>query len=850
VNSSPEQRKQQGRGGVCRELMHTEIQADSGGVPRVCTVPHMRRRQSLMILQVASATGLPAPAPSSEASAAHVAATPPESCRGIRGGGGRARVGGFWHILTLASDWAEQAQHALDLFPDLPATRLSSTVIVMVSGPFADVVVAWIHDRQRLACPGGSRAGSGGGGAECGGAWALVQVVQSRALQDMRGMTRLAYENSFYSEVQATCARSSLDYVWVTSSGLDSRPGAAGSWHRSVEGAPSYDLRAAWSVLAHPAACITALEGGSDSSRADLCASCLLVHPVVHVACQTFWARSSYVVSLLPPSRMEEKELYTIHHDLMSSDWIVNAWNARVAHDVSIHYDWLRKGVPQEAKGRQDRKEAADWRDDADAPGGEHGHQAAGSCPHEADGGEVGEDEGDRFSDRPALDVIQILRPGYLEHTCQLQVSLLAEIDYSALREAAADGGFAVTQGAGGHVHEGETGRAEAREAGAAGTPGANWFARVLAYSKDVSAAFTELHVRLPPSPAATTLGAHREERRRQGRRAQIEVELDLSVLSPHIPSTHGPFAEIAVALLVYQQAQTQGEGEDEIGAPAPEAVDHDELAEDTASRPSQGTKNVLEASLWAHTATQPLPEPVHPPVATAHTRLILRRECGSAPRPTGEANRRPSEAHEAHGQVFQAPTPELVAAFARASAGRCGHTRFGGGMHRFCGFEHVIYRREQAHAHIEYSTVGAKNACEEIREHSAGTARGMHGMHGGTHPQGLSDPPAGDRSGDRSSANSSALKAECPPERINLVHPLHCCPAYHAALRVRHLQQPLRPETCQAFVEQVCSWPDGMRERSIGMYFPQTDLSALPASRSPSLLPSIPPFRMLVSRS
>jgi hypothetical protein len=39
------------------------------------------------------------------------------------GGDGGGRVCGFWHIMTLASDWAEQAREAMRAFETLSAAR-------------------------------------------------------------------------------------------------------------------------------------------------------------------------------------------------------------------------------------------------------------------------------------------------------------------------------------------------------------------------------------------------------------------------------------------------------------------------------------------------------------------------------------------------------------------------------------------------------------------------------------------------------------------------------------------------------------------------------------------------------
>ena len=199
----------------CRELYYSPVQASSGGAPRICTLPHVRRRQSLLISDAGpvSMSSSHGNGTKDEVFGRAAAAT----CSRSR------RVGGFWHIFTLASDWAQQARQALDLFAGLPAVNTASAVLIFVSGPFADVVAEWIYERQRRACGGGLREGTGSHRDGCDGPWARVNV---KLRQDMRGETRLAYEGEFYNLVLDVCSQSSFQYVWVTSSGLQGQPGA------------------------------------------------------------------------------------------------------------------------------------------------------------------------------------------------------------------------------------------------------------------------------------------------------------------------------------------------------------------------------------------------------------------------------------------------------------------------------------------------------------------------------------------------------------------------------------------------------------------------------------------------
>ena len=494
-----------------------------------------------------------------------------------------------------------------------------------------------------------------------------------------------------------------------------------------------------------------------------MCTSCLQAHPMAHLACQTFWARSAHIVSLLPPSRMTEKELYTIHHDLMSSDWVLNAWNVRVAHDDVVHWDWiLQEGIEHQREGG------------AAEGGGDEGGDA------ETVDSESCRESVDHHSQTPEHETtkvegneLQILSPSYLEHTCKLELPLLAEIDYGALSEAMSEM----------RTRAGADGQGDGNSAGE--SPNAQritggWFVRVLVYSKDATQAFIELHLNIPsPSELIRSRGPRGQhgrggEGRQKGGQTSvvIEIPLDLTQLVPHIPLTSGPFSEIAIAVLVYERT------EEEMGSPqrmdgSGDAVwDDDKVESAGGGAGSQARKISLAVSQQAHSSSPPLPEPTGAPKAAAHTRLILRHGCISyaphdAPPPTAPSSQ----------ELFLPPTPARVAAFARVSRSRCGFSRFGGGEHRFCGFENVIYRRESSHAHVEYYP---ETRCEAL----------------GADPR--EDAPAAEGAG----FNGSGF-AECPPRLINMVHPLKCCPAYHASVRVQQQVQPMSPETCEAFVDQ-----------------------------------------------
>ena len=326
----------------CRELRDSNMKSNSGAPPLVCTLPHVRRRQSLLLSRISSGSSL-----DSLSSGRTDARSQPSGCSAREGQG---TIGGFWHILTLASDWADQAREALDLFERLAAARIASSVRVLISGPFADIVAKWIYERQRSAesmCSESSgsirsvHAGQGGG---CGATvWKRVHV---RLWKDTRGATRLEYLSSFLSDLLESLRRNAFDLVWVTSTGLKGLPGAEGSWHRGAEGLPhqaAYDLDSAWSVLMHPGACLAALnsddisQSGFRGEAGDVCASCVRLHPAVHLDCHSFWASTRHLLSLMPPTKIVERELYTLHHDLMASDWVVNAWNVRLVHDMSVH---------------------------------------------------------------------------------------------------------------------------------------------------------------------------------------------------------------------------------------------------------------------------------------------------------------------------------------------------------------------------------------------------------------------------------------------------------------------------------------------------------------------------------
>lgn len=117
----------------CKGLIDSRIVANSGGKPRLCTLPIQRRRQSLLLSRVSSSS-FSAASPGTDINSHHTvhAHTPPRCCR--RCGGG---VGGFWHIMTLASDWAQQTQDALQFFETLPAAHAARSLTLSLPFSFS-----------------------------------------------------------------------------------------------------------------------------------------------------------------------------------------------------------------------------------------------------------------------------------------------------------------------------------------------------------------------------------------------------------------------------------------------------------------------------------------------------------------------------------------------------------------------------------------------------------------------------------------------------------------------------------------------------------------------------------------
>lgn len=658
----------------CRELRDSNMKSDFGGAPLVCTLPHVRRRQSLLLSRISSGSSLP----SSQTDARSQAP-------GCNAREGQGTIGGFWHILTLASDWAEQAREALDLFERLAAARLASSVRVLISGPFADIVAEWIYERQRVAesmccgSSGGIPSGDADQGGGCGDTvWKRVQV---RLWQDTRGATRLEYQSSFLSDLLESLRRHAFDLVWVTSTGLSGLPGAAGSWHRGAEGPPhpaAYDLQSVWSVLRHPGACLDALTGedisqsGFRGKAGDVCASCVRLHPVVHLDCHSFWASTWHLLSLMPPTKIVERELYTLHHDLMASDWVANAWNVHLLHDVSVHqvdaqgFDdpivasggrheldgegrvleqkWRRSGLEEEdgAQGSGGSQDCVDSE-------GTRGEDCRKGCRsvHDADsqGRKVVQERDERGDGDPRANVLSFWSPGYMEHTSQLAILVQTEIDIDAagqrVRTAAEDTRLQAAQQATHEQAHNPVGNAHG--GGDAQGWGVNMFVRMLVYCKDSMGAFLEVHVPLPfslgqkiASSDPEHAGTQRSGKAPRRGRNVLEVEVLLTQLLPHMHGSHGPMAEIDVVVSLF--AARSGELRDEVYTDFPSAdamlrsAVEESVSEERHRRQSSDSTGSLEEidvghtlqAFLAHTSSQRLPDPLTPPLASARTRFVL----------------------------------------------------------------------------------------------------------------------------------------------------------------------------------------------------------------------------------
>ena len=112
-------------------------------------------------------------------------------------------------------------------------------------------------------------------------------------------------------------------------------------------------------------------------------------------------------------------------------------------------------------------------------------------------------------------------------------------------------------------------------------------------------------------------------------------------------------------------------------------------------------------------------------------------------------------------------PSPERTRAFSGVSDTQCSTRK----LSSFCGFQHVIYHRGQAHAHIEYFLPQAQHGQERAEaDEQRGAGKGG--------------------------------EQEQEPTHVHLVHQLQCCPHYHATIPLKRATAELNASKCEVFVE------------------------------------------------
>ena len=116
---------------------------------------------------------------------------------------------------------------------------------------------------------------------------------------------------------------------------------------------------------------------------------------------------------------------------------------------------------------------------------------------------------------------------------------------------------------------------------------------------------------------------------------------------------------------------------------------------------------------------------------------------------------------------IFLPKSSERIRSFSGVSEIMCSTRK----LSSFCGFRHVIYYRNDAHAHIEYFL-----------------------------------PPAPHGQGRREEANQRGLgkggQQGQDPAHVHLVHQLQCCPHYHATIPLMRATTELNVSNCDVFVE------------------------------------------------
>lgn len=152
-------------------------------IPPLCTVPHVRRREMARTWQL------------------DLSERRSESCER------EAHLAGFLHLMALGAGWDVELQRALAELEQLDSARIAQELVITVSGPFRDVVEAWVLERQAR-----------------GGVLGRARVV---AQEDYQGITYLAYQHRFLTGIHSFCRANPGSAVWAATAGtfmVPSRP--------------------------------------------------------------------------------------------------------------------------------------------------------------------------------------------------------------------------------------------------------------------------------------------------------------------------------------------------------------------------------------------------------------------------------------------------------------------------------------------------------------------------------------------------------------------------------------------------------------------------------------------------